>query len=457
MTKKHGCRFLNWAGDAYEEIGFELSLDCPLLNYQSMKINSERLARGLTDLAGIGALPGGGVERLAFSALDRAGREYVAERLSAIGLEPKVDAIGNLFCVRPAATATDDRELSQEPGDPGQDGVVFLGSHTDTVANAGRYDGSLGVLAALEVLTVLQENGVRTRFPTGLISFVNEEGVRFMPDMMGSLYVRGDLSLDALLPIVGTDGLSIGEALRDSRMAGQDSIRAYPIRAFVEVHIEQGSELEARNASVAAVTGVQGLSWMEVHLTGRANHAGTTPMTARADCALVAGQIIQEVRQLTQETQGLRGTVGRVELGPNLVNVIPGRATLTVDLRHPEQTMLESAVRKMRGRIELLANHEGLGCRIRETASAPAVQFDPLVVDAVTAAVSESGLGDHTLISGAGHDAQIMASAVPSGMIFVRSRDGISHNPAEYSSPADCAAGAAVLLGATLRLASVVS
>lgn len=420
-----------------------------------MNINPERLTRGLTDLAGIGALPSGGVERLAFSELDRAGRDYVAERLRAIGLEPQVDAIGNLFCVRPASPGAGD--TTRDLGAPQRDGVVFLGSHTDTVGNAGMYDGSLGVLAALEVLTVLQENAVRTRFPTGLISFVNEEGVRFMPDMMGSLYVRGDLSLDELLPIVGTDGCSIGEALRDSGMAGRDSIRKYPIRAFVEVHIEQGPKLEARNAAVGAVTAVQGLSWMEARLTGRANHAGTTPMAVRADCAVVTGQIIQEVRNLTRETMDLRGTVGRVEFSPNLVNVIPGRASLTVDLRHPDQAVLESAVRTIRGRIELLAKDEGLDCRIRDTASAPAVQFDPMVVEAVMSAMSEAGLGNCTLISGAGHDAQIMASAVPCGMIFVRSRDGISHNPAEYSSPEDCAAGATVLLGAALRLAEVVS
>ncbi|NNE69266.1 MAG: M20 family metallo-hydrolase [Rhodothermales bacterium] len=410
-----------------------------------MHIDSERLNRGLAELARIGARPDGGVQRLAFTQEDLAGREYVAGRLRGIGLEPQVDAIGNLFAIRPG--------IERESG---RTGVVLLGSHTDTVGNAGRYDGSLGVLSALEVLEVLQEGGIQTRHPVGLVSFVNEEGVRFMPDMMGSLYLRGDLDLDEVRSITGTDGVPIGGELDRLRMAGTDSLGDHPIRAFLEVHIEQGPELERQGAAVGAVTGVQGLNWMEVSLDGRANHAGTTPMQDRKDCGLLAAEIIREVRALTGEISGLRGTVGRVSLKPNLINVIPGRATLTVDLRHPHQPTLESSSREIRGRVVRIAREHGIEIQVRDTASAPAVDFDPEVVTAITDSMAALGLGDRRLVSGAGHDAQIMASAHPSGMIFVRSRDGVSHNPAEYSSPEDCAAGAAVLLGAALRLAELV-
>lgn len=405
-----------------------------------MRINAIRLLNALAELASIGALPGGGVERLAFTPEDLRGRDYVAARLRAVGLEPRIDAIGNLFAIRPGT-------------DPDA-AVVLVGSHTDTVGNAGRFDGALGVLAAVEILTRLQEEGVETRHPVGMVSFVNEEGVRFMPDMMGSLYVRGDLDTETVRSIAGTDGTTIGENLDQLAMAGSDTLIGLPLRAFLELHIEQGPELEGLNLQVGAVSGVQGLRWMEVSLEGRANHAGTTPMAQRQDAGLVAAQITTSVRALTARNPGLRGTVGRVTLSPNLINVIPARVTLTVDLRHPDQAPLDAAVEQVKADIAGLAAEEGVGVQISETASAPAVEFDREVVASILAGMNSLDLEPHTLISGAGHDAQIMARHCPSAMVFVRSRDGISHNPREFTSDGDCVAGAEVLLRAVLTLAS---
>ncbi len=405
-----------------------------------MRINANRLLTSLTELATIGALPGGGVQRLAFTAEDFQGRNYVAERLRLLGLEPRVDAVGNLFALRPGT----------DPDAP----AVLAGSHTDTVANAGGFDGALGVLAAVEILARLQEVGVETRHSVGLVSFVNEEGVRFMPDMMGSLYVRGDLDPGTLRSIVGTDGTTVGDNLDRLGMAGSDSLIGTPIRAFLELHIEQGPELEGLNLPAGVVTGVQGLRWMVVRLKGHSNHAGTTPMAKRQDAGLVAGQVTTSVRKLARDIPGLRGTVGRVTLRPNLINVIPSEATLTVDLRHPDQNRLDDAVAKMKAGILRFAADEGVACEISETASAPAIEFDREVIEDIKAGMDSLGLEPHSLVSGAGHDAQIMATHCPAAMVFVRSRDGVSHNPREFTSDADCVTGADILLQAVLQLAS---
>ncbi|MFT5143310.1 MAG: N-carbamoyl-L-amino-acid hydrolase [Rhodothermales bacterium] len=404
-----------------------------------MLINDTRLLKNLADLARIGALPGGGVSRLAFSAEDREGRDYVAAQLSNLGLESHYDAIGNLWAIRPGSGA--------------DQSVVMLGSHTDSVGAAGKYDGALGVLAALEVLTVLVENDVQTAHPVGLASFVNEEGVRFMPDMLGSMFVRGDLDAEQVRGIIGTDGSTIGVNLDQTGMAGLADMRALALNAFLEVHIEQGPILDQREWPVGTVTAVQGLKWLEVTLTGTANHAGTTPMNQRRDAGFVAGQIIGLVRETASEVPDLMGTVGRLVLKPNLINVIAQEATMTIDLRHPVQAHLEAAVARVEAAVRDLAGREGLHVDIVQTASAPAVDFDPRVVQAVRNAQSVLGLPPLEMTSGAGHDAQIIASCCPSGMIFVRSIGGVSHNPAELSRDEDMVAGANVLLLATLDLA----
>jgi len=403
------------------------------------RIDGSRLASDLERLSRIGGQDDGGVTRLAFSAEDRKGRDFVQSLLNEIGVGCRIDAVGNLLAVRDGSGS----------GLP----VVLTGSHTDTVGAGGRFDGALGVLAGVAVLRALQAASVRTRLPVGVISFVNEEGVRFMPDMMGSLFVRGNLSLDQVRAAKGTDGTSIGEEIDRHGMSGPDDFRELDVSAFIELHIEQGPVLDAHEEPVAVVAAVQGLRWLQVDLSGASNHAGTTPMEGRRDAGVVAARIAAGVRELAGRRAPLRATCGRLVLEPNLVNVIPRSARLTVDLRHPDADALDAAEAAVRDLVRREAGAEVVQVSVEPLASAAPVSFDPRVVATVERSAAALGLPCRRLVSGAGHDAQIMSAAWPTAMIFVRSRNGISHSPAEWSAPEDVLKGADLLLRSVLELA----
>lgn len=402
-------------------------------------IDGPRLLADIETLARIGRDPStGGVTRLAFSGEDRAGRDFVAGLLAELSMETRYDAIGNAFAVRPGA----------------REGIVLAGSHTDTVASGGRFDGALGVLAAVAALRAVHEAGMTTGWGLGVVSFVNEEGVRFMPDMMGSLYVRGSLDTASVRSVVGIDGMTVGEALDRSGMAGTDDLSSLPVRAYLELHIEQGPVLAGEGIDVGIVTGVQGLRWMRCRLEGAANHAGTTPMSGRRDALLAAARIAVEARALTREIPGLRATVGQVRCLPGLVNVVAGSAECTVDLRHPEAGELDRAWHAAIERFRGACTGEGVAIEVEELAHAAPVTFDPGLVSALDTAAAARGLTRRRLLSGAGHDAQILQGFWPSAMLFVPSRNGISHSPLEYSSPEACVSGARVLLDAMLALSA---
>lgn len=403
-----------------------------------LEIDGPRLLADLDALARIGAEPGtGGVTRLAFSPEDRAGRDFVAGLLAELSLETRYDAIGNAFAVRPGSAP----------------GIVLAGSHTDTVGSGGRFDGALGVLAAVAALRAVHRAGLTTHRGLGVVSFVNEEGVRFMPDMMGSLFVRGSLDAAGVRSIVGIDGTAIGQALDATGMAGTDDLGSLPVDAYLELHIEQGPVLVDEGVDVGIVTGVQGLRWMRCHLQGAANHAGTTPMAGRRDAGFAAARIALEARALTRDIPGLRATVGHVRQAPGLVNVIAGTAECTVDLRHPDPAELDRAWHAARDRFVGVCADEGIVLRIEELAHAQPVTFDPRLVEALDGAAAGRGFTRRRMLSGAGHDAQILQGHWPSAMLFVPSLDGISHSPREYSTPEACIAGAQVLLDAMLALA----
>lgn len=405
-------------------------------------IDAERLARDLESLSRIGGRPDGSVTRLAFSDEDRAGRDHVARLVSELGLEPRIDAVGNLFAIRPGA-------------DPGA-GVVFAGSHTDTVGSGGRFDGALGVLSAVAALRAVTAAGIVTRHPLGIVSFVNEEGVRYMTDMMGSLFVRGDLSIDEARALPGIDGTVLGDEMDRTRMAGPDSLRAVNVRGYVELHIEQGPVLEDSGTDIGIVDAVQGLRWLRCRFSGKSNHAGTTPMDRRHDATLAAARVVVEARRLTTELPGLRATVGQLRVEPGLVNVIAATSQCTLDLRHPDPERLADAERIMRDRIRRIAGDESLDVTVDDLATSPPVTFHPEIVATIERAVARRGLSGHRMISGAGHDAQIMARVWPTAMIFVPSCGGVSHSVDEYTEPGHCVAGAQVLLDTLLDLAEVV-
>jgi N-carbamoyl-L-amino-acid hydrolase len=287
--------------------------------------------------------------------------------------------------------------------------------------------------------------------------FTDEEGSRFAPDMLGSLVYAGGMPLEDALDTVAIDGAVLGDELERIGWAGDAAVPGSAPHAYVELHIEQGPVLEEAGVTIGAVTGVQGISWQELTVTGQPNHAGTTPMRLRRDPAYVAAETIGVVRRLAIDLGGHQvGTVGRLDLHPDLVNVVAARATLTVDLRNTDEAVLAGAERHLRERVAALASAEGCEVAWRGLARFEPVSFDPAVIDLVESTAERLGHSVMRLPSGAGHDAQMLARVCPTGMVFVPSRAGVSHNPAEFTEPEHMAAGAQVLAEVLTELAGVV-
>ena len=406
---------------------------------QLLEINGERLLQRLWDLAEIGPIPGGGNNRLALTDADKDGRDLVVTWLRDLGLAVSIDTIGNVVGVQT---------------DVGQGPPVMMGSHIDTVATGGKYDGNLGVLAALEVIESVIEQDIPLDRPLAAAFFTNEEGSRFPPDMMGSLCYTGGLTVEEAMSATDADGMTVGEELARIGYGGPMPCPGPVPYAFVELHIEQGPVLEREGVRVGAVTSVQGISWTEVHITGQSNHAGTTPMSMRRDAGLAAGEIVVAVRRIAQEMGGTQvGTVGALRLHPDLVNVVAARATLIVDLRNTDDEDLQTAERRLLAEIKRVAEAEGVEIDTKWVARFEPVVFDPRVVSLVESTAGSMGLSVQRMPSGAGHDAQILAEVCPAGMVFVPSVKGISHNPAEFTESDDLVAGANVLLNTVVALA----
>jgi len=409
----------------------------------ALRIDHEHLLARLDQLAAIGAIEGGGCCRLALTDADKAGRDQVVGWMRELGLEIGIDRIGNVFGLRRGGA------------DAADAAPVMTGSHIDTVATGGRYDGNLGVLAGLEVVRTLDAAGLTTRRPLVVAFFTNEEGARFAPDMLGSLVYAGGLALEDALATVSNDGKTLGAELERIGYAGSALPGMHRPHAYVELHIEQGPVLAADGITIGAVEDLQGISWQEIVVTGQSNHAGTTPMRLRHDAGYCAAAIVTFLRQLADETGGAQVcTVGRIELVPNLINVIASRAKLTADLRNTDEALLQVAEAKLAGFLESLARDEGVTVQCRRLARFEPVSFAPAIVECIERVATRLGFSRRRMTSGAGHDAQMLARICPSAMIFVPSGGGISHNAAEYTAPADIAAGANVLLHTLLELAA---
>lgn len=404
------------------------------------QISGMRLMTRLHDLGRIGALEGGGVCRLALTDADKAGRDQLVDWMKALDLAVSIDVIGNIWGVRAGA----------EDGAP-----ILIGSHIDTVATGGLYDGALGVMAGLEVIEAMNEAGLRTRHPVAVAAFTNEEGARFAPDMMGSGVHQGALDLAQMLDAVSADGRAV---LRDELArigyAGDAAPRSLTPAAFLELHIEQGPVLEAEGIRIGAVTGVQGISWTEFGVEGQSNHAGTTPMAMRRDAGAVAAAIAVEARRIASDFGPPQvSTVGVLELTPGLVNVVPARARLTVDLRNTDDAALKAAEARLMRFAQDAAAAEECTLTARPLARFAPVAFDDALVSKVVDAAHARGLSVRRMPSGAGHDAQMFAPNCPTAMIFVPSQGGLSHNIQEHTDEADLVAGAQVLLDLVLDLA----
>jgi N-carbamoyl-L-amino-acid hydrolase len=406
----------------------------------SLRIDGARLLARLDRLAEIGAVENRGCARLALTDADRQGRDLVVGWMRELGLEVRIDAIGNVFGFTPGW-----RESAP----------VMTGSHIDTVRTGGRYDGNYGVLAGLEVIETLRAAGVTPRRPLSVAFFTNEEGSRFQPDMLGSLVHAGGMSLAEAHAARAADGASVGEELARIGYLGDEPPGFVTPHAFVELHIEQGPVLDAEGVRIGAVENLQGISWQEITIAGQSNHAGTTPMRLRRDAGYVAAATATFLHDLAHEMGGAQVcTVGRVDLHPNYINVIPARAVFTADLRNTDEALLREAEARLAAFLDAIAARTRTTWTSRRLARFEPVAFDARLADLIGEVARGHNLSVRRMTSGAGHDAQMMARICPAAMIFVPSVKGISHNPAEYTEPADLVAGADVLLHTLLRLAS---
>jgi N-carbamoyl-L-amino-acid hydrolase len=414
---------------------------CPAMGtpIDELRVDGRRLQARLDALGEIGAIDGGGSCRLALSDDDRDGRDLVVSWMRDLDLDVRIDTIGNVIGTWQV----------------GDGSPVMTGSHIDTVRTGGRYDGNLGVLAGLEVIETLQRAGHTPSRPLAVGFFTDEEGARFAPDMLGSLVYVGGLPVEVAHDVVSIDGARLGDELERIGYLGAVPCPGQAPHAFVELHIEQGPLLEAEGFGIGAVTGVQGISWQELTITGQSNHAGTTPIHLRHDPAYVAAEIIVFLRRLALELGGHQVcTVGKVDLHPNLVNVVPATATMTLDVRNTDEAVLQQAEAAIAAEVERLAAAEGVTITSRRLARFEPVEFDPRVVDLVERTATALGNTVKRMPSGAGHDAQMLARVCPTAMVFVPSARGISHNPAEFTTVEELTAGADVLLHVLWTLAN---
>lgn len=409
-----------------------------------LSIDSSRLLRRIEELGQIGRDSDGKLIRLAASDADKAGRDLLASWIKEAGLELAVDRIGNLFGIWRAGDT---------PNAP-----LLIGSHIDTVIHAGIYDGCYGVLSGLEVIQTLRASGFAPLRPIVVCAFTNEEGVRYAPDMMGSLVFAGGMPVEEALAAVGTDGSVLGDELARIGYLGNLEAGFMKPYAYLELHIEQGPILEAEGIPIGAVEGVTGISWMRIAIEGTANHAGTTPMSMRRDAGYAAARVITF---LNERVASLRSptvvTVGCIEFEPNAINVIPARATFTVDLRDADEQRLQEEESALAEYLAELAVELNVKITTEPLARVEPAQFDARIVELVEAAARQRGFSSKRMISGAVHDAQMVSRICPAGMIFVPSIGGISHNPNEFTPESDLVAGANVLLDVTVKLAGSLS
>jgi len=403
------------------------------------RINPTRILSRIDEMNRIGTLPNGGNRRLSLTIEDKAARDLLMKWMKDEKLEVKVDEMGNMYGIRKGTKA--------KPG-------LALGSHLDTVATGGRFDGTYGVLAALEVISVLNEGNIQTERPMILINFTNEEGARFAPDMMGSLVVSKPKLRDEIwkaTDLYGT-GKTVKDELQRIGYLGDVQCGSTPIDYYLELHIEQGPILEKEGTNIGVVEKVQGIFWTEYILYGQAAHAGTTPLELRRDPGLLASEINLFLRKIAQEIPGQLATIGLMEFHPNAINVVPDHIRLVTDLRNPTDARLTEAQEKADAFIQEKASNAGITVRRSERVRLSAVDFSGEVISEVESAATSMGLSARRMVSGAGHDAQMMAAVSKAAMIFVPSVNGISHNEAELTEPPDLVNGANVLLDTVLRL-----
>ncbi len=406
-------------------------------------VREDRLWQRHADMARLGGTPKGGVNRQALSTEDAAARNLLASWAKARGFAIFTDAIGNLFVRREGSDA--------------QALPVMSGSHMDSQPTGGRFDGMYGVLAAFEALEALEDAGVRTKRPVMAVAWTNEEGSRFQPGAMGSAVFAGHNKLEDMLQAKDWKGIVLKDALAETLSAAPAPMRegqpGFPLDFYVEAHIEQGPRLENERKTIGVVTAIQGSRRYIVEIDGEEAHAGTTPRAARKDAFAAATRIAAAMYEATTDADDtLRFTIGRVEVHPGSPNTVPGKATFTIDMRHPKDAVLETHEKKLHEIVSLRA--APCPARIERVTAVAPTDFDPTVIDLVRSKAEALGLSNMDMPSGAGHDAMHIAKLCPAGMIFVPCERGISHNEIENATPGDLAAGTRVLVAVLEELAN---
>jgi allantoate deiminase len=405
-------------------------------------IDGERLWRRISDLGEIGRQEEGGVTRLSFTDEERAAKDRVASYMEEAGLSVSEDAVGNL--------------LGRREGESQDAPAVLIGSHLDSVYNGGNFDGPLGVLAGVEVLQTLDEQGIQTEHPIEVVAFTDEEGARFSFGMIGSRALAGKLSSNDL-EHEDANGLSVAEAMRSCGLdPGRIDEAARPVgsvKAYVELHIEQGRVLENEGLPVGVVTGIAGPAWFRFIVEGETGHAGTTPMNLRRDSLAAAAEVMRVIEAETARTGTTVGTVGQLDLEPGGINVIPGRVEFSLDLRDIDEAVRDLVEERILEKAEDLCRRRGVGLEVETLQRLAPAPCSELVRKAAQGSCERLGIRPFALPSGAGHDGMQLTDLCPMGMIFVRSRNGVSHSPDEWSTKEDCAIGTNALYWTLLDLA----
>jgi N-carbamoyl-L-amino-acid hydrolase len=403
----------------------------------NIAINAERLWDTIMETARIGATPKGGVCRLTLTDLDREVRDWFRAACEQAGCTVTIDDMGNMFARRPG------RDNSLPP--------VAIGSHLDTQPTGGKFDGIVGVLSGLEVLRTLNDVGYETNAPIEVINWTNEEGSRFAPAMVSSGVFAGVFDRAYAYARQDREGKRFGDELVRIGYQGSEPCGHHKLAAHFELHIEQGPILEAEGKTIGIVTGVQGMRWYEVTVTGAEGHAGSTPMKLRRDALLAAARMVDAINAVGHAHPPGVSTVGLLESRPNSRNVIPGSVFFTIDLRHPDDAEVAAMERDVERELRSIAERSGVDIAFVRVWDSPAVHFHPDCIAAVRCAAEATGQPAREIVSGPGHDSAYIARVAPTSMIFVPCEDGLSHNELEKAEPEHVAAGANVLLRAVLE------
>ncbi|MET0443466.1 MAG: Zn-dependent hydrolase [Pseudorhodoplanes sp.] len=408
----------------------------------NLKINSARLWDAINETAKFGGTAKGGVRRLTLGPEDKQVRDWFRKACEDAGLEVKVDALGSMFALRKG------RDMSKAP--------IGIGSHLDTQPTGGKFDGILGVLGALEMVRTLNDAGIETETPICIANWTNEEGSRFAPAMMASAAYVGDFTTDDILSRKDIAGVTVGEALDSIGYRGDVAVGTQKFSGFVELHIEQGPILEAEGKTIGVVEAGQGVLWFDGKITGFESHAGSTPMPLRKDALGTLSEIVLATERVVTEI-GALGTIGEAVIANPSRNVIPGEIAFTMDLRSADEGKLEAIEKGVREAITAIAAKRKVEVAFDKVWHKPPTHFNKEFVSAVESAAESLGYSHRRITSGAGHDACNLNNIMPTAMVFIPSKDGISHNELESSTQDDCAAGANVLMHTVLALAGVSS